>query len=278
MELSMNQNCNGCERNGNYFHLQMMNEESFDAQVHHPFTCLVAGPSGSGKSTFVRDLLFRQSDIIDVTFDYITILLGTDASVNPILCNIKGNVPGKVKIVELNRKYPNRKDLKANFAEHLKSHLELYSNGGKRKGCVIFDDLMSDLSECGLLVDLFTKYSSHYGISVIYITQNLFFKSGGKHAADSVTLYRNTHILVVFKSPMDNTILSTLAHRLQPTGFSQLQKMLAYILEHHRYVVIFGKFDRPSALRYVTDFFATHPVPHQKVFHLSKETGGADSL
>ena len=44
------------------------NEEEtvVDAQMHHPFRCLVAGPSQSGKSTFVRNLLLQQNDIIDV--------------------------------------------------------------------------------------------------------------------------------------------------------------------------------------------------------------------
>ena len=47
------------------------NEEEtvMDAQMHHPFRCLVAGPSQSGKSTFVRNLLLHQNDIIDVCFD-----------------------------------------------------------------------------------------------------------------------------------------------------------------------------------------------------------------
>ena len=44
------------------------NEEEtvVDAQMHHPFRCLVAGPSQSGKSTFVCNLLLHQNDIIDV--------------------------------------------------------------------------------------------------------------------------------------------------------------------------------------------------------------------
>ena len=43
------------------------NEEEtvVDAQMHHPFRCLVAGPSQSGKSTFVHNLLLRQNDITD---------------------------------------------------------------------------------------------------------------------------------------------------------------------------------------------------------------------
>ena len=57
------------------------NEETVvDAQMHHPFMCLVAGPSQSGKSTFVRNLLLQQNDIIDICIDYVTIILGTEAN------------------------------------------------------------------------------------------------------------------------------------------------------------------------------------------------------
>ena len=119
------------------------NEEEtvVDAQMHHPFRCLVAGPSQSGKSTFVRNLLLRQNDIIDVCFDYVTIVLGTDAHKNEILSSLKDELrPGVVEIIELKKLYKT--------------------------------------AECGLLLDLFSKYSSHYDLTTIHITQNIFFKAG----------------------------------------------------------------------------------------------------
>ena len=82
---------------------------------------------------------------------------------------------------------------------------------GKKKGCVIFDDLMSKLSECGLLFDLFSKYSSHYDLTTIHIMQNILFKAGGKHGSDHVTIYQNMHVLVLFKNPLDNTVIHTIA-------------------------------------------------------------------
>ena len=84
------------------------NEEEtvVDAQMHHPFRCLVAGPPQSGKSTFVRNLLLRQNDIIDVCFDYVTIVLGTDAHKNEILSSLKDELrPGVVEIIELKKLY-----------------------------------------------------------------------------------------------------------------------------------------------------------------------------
>ena len=70
---------------------------------------------------------------------------------------------------------------------------------------------MSELSECGLLVDLFTKFSSHYSLTIIHITQNVFFKSVGKHGTDNVTIFRNTQVLVLFQTPMDMSVLMMIA-------------------------------------------------------------------
>ena len=50
----------------------------------------------------------------------------------------------------------------------------------KLKGCLIFDDLMEELSECGVLTKLFTKFSTHYGVSIINIKQNLFHPGNGQ--------------------------------------------------------------------------------------------------
>ena len=149
------------------------NEETVvDAQMHHPFRCLVAGPSQSGKSTFVCNLLLRQNDIIDIHFDYVMIVLGTEANKNEILLR-----PGVVEIIELKKLYETTELMKKNFSSEFEHFFKNKANR-KKKGCVIFDDLMSELSECGLLLDLFSKYSSHYDLTTIHITQNIFFKVG----------------------------------------------------------------------------------------------------
>ena len=77
-----------------------------DIQMHHPFRCLVAGPSQSGKSTFVHNLLLQQNDIIDIHFDYVTIVLGTDTNKNKILSSLKDELrPGVMEIIELKKLY-----------------------------------------------------------------------------------------------------------------------------------------------------------------------------
>ena len=154
------------------------NEETFvDAQMHHPFRCLVSGPSQSGKSTFVCNLLLQQNDIIDICFDYVTIILRTEASKNEILSSLKDKLsPGVVEIIELKKLYETTELMKKNFSSEFEHFVKNKEN--RKKGCVIFDDLMSELSECDLLLDLFSKYSSHYDLTTIHIMQNFFSRLG----------------------------------------------------------------------------------------------------
>lgn len=240
----------------------------YDARFRHNFTCLVTGPSGSGKSTFVKQLLLRQGELTDVIFDYVLILLGTEAKVNDVLASLRQALPpGRVEIIEIMDKYPSKEEMKKTFPGDLKKYIKFQHEKG-RKGCLVFDDLMSELSECGLLVDLFTKYSAHYSISTIHITQNLFSKG---RSGENVTIYRNTHILVLFHNPMDSTVVTTVSRRLSPSRFAELSAMLTHILREHRYVVICANPNRPEELRYMTEIFNTKPIPHQIVYALAGE-------
>ena len=143
--------------------------------------------------------------------------------------------PGVMEIIELKKLYQTAELMKKNFSSEFEHFVKNKANR-KKKGCVIFDDLMSELSECGLLLDLFSKYSSHYDLTTIHIMQNIFFKAGGKHGSDHVTIYQNMHVLVLFKNPLDNTVIHTIAQcisRGKKNG--ELVDMLHHVLDHHRY-------------------------------------------
>ena len=247
------------------------NEETVvDAQMHHPFRCLVAGPSQSGKSTFVHNLLLWQNEIIDICFDYVMIVLGTEANKNEILSSLKDELrPGVVEIIELKKLYETTELLKKNFSSEFEHFVKNKTNR-KKKGCVTFDNLMSELSECGLLLDLFSKYSSHYDLTTIHIMQNVLFKAGGKHGSDHVTIYQNTHVLFLFKNPLDNTVIHTIAQCIsRGKKYSELVDMLHHVLDH-RYIVIMGDLKTSPKLKYHTDIFAMDPIPHQTIYHLEK--------
>ena len=139
-----------------------------------------------------------QNDIIDICFDYVTIILGTEANKNEILSSLKDELrAGVMEIIELKMLYETTELMKKNFSSEFENFVKNKANR-KKKGCVIFDNLMSELSECGLLLDLFSNYSSHYDLTTIHIMQNIFFEAGRKHSSDHVTIYRNMHVLVFF--------------------------------------------------------------------------------
>lgn len=234
--------------------------EQFDAQYKHPFTCIIAGRSRAGKTTFVENLMLNKNKLIDIEFDYVLIFMGTSASDNR-LSELRGKISCQVEIFETNTMFPG-----AEFCKQFPAFLTECIRKGK-KGCFIFDDLMSELADCNILTNLFTKYSSHSDISVIFITQNLFFE--GKKKSQNITIYRNTHILVLYRNPMDNSTISLVAKRISTSRHRELKEMFQFIQEKYRYVVIHGDFNTPEKLRFTTDVFSQDPVPNKKVFQLT---------
>ena len=114
------------------------NEETVvDTQMHHPFRCLVAGLSRSGKSTFVHILLLQQNDIIDICFDYVTIILGTEANKNEILSSLKDELrSGVVEIIELKKPYETTELMKKNFSSEFENFVKNKAN--RKKGMCHF--------------------------------------------------------------------------------------------------------------------------------------------
>ena len=121
----------------------------------------------------------------------------------------------------------------------------------------------------GILLNLFTKMSSHYNRSVIHITQNLFHKGSRKHSFDHVGVFLNSHITVLFNNPLDNHPLWTIAAWLVRKGSGALSQMLEEIVEKHRYVVIHRGMDWPKKLHFMTDLFGkTEGVERQIVYEM----------
>ena len=113
------------------------NETVADAQMHHPFRCLVAGPSQSGKSTFVCNLLLQKNDVMDICFDYVMIVMGTEANKNEILSSLKDELrPGVVEIIEMKRLYETTELMKKNFSSEFENFVKNKAN--RKKGMCYF--------------------------------------------------------------------------------------------------------------------------------------------
>ena len=147
----------------------------------HPFTMMISGPSGSGKTCFVVKLLENATKMITPYPGRIIWHYGQWQSTYD---TIKG--------VEFKQGPPSEEDI-----ESYKDSL------------LIIDDLMS---ECATLSsNIFTKFSHHLTISVIYILQNLFVQSKNQR---SISL--NSGYIVLFKNPRDFSQAVFLGRQVSP--------------------------------------------------------------
>jgi hypothetical protein len=143
----------------------------------HPFTCVVAGPSQCGKTSFILEFLRHANEVIVPAPEHIIWHYGTYQSIFNSLQN-----------VEFIEGIPNVNNLRKN-------------------SLIILDDLMQEADD--RVTKIFTKFSHHNDISVLFLTQNLFFKN-------LRTLTLNAHYLVLFKSPRDASQITFLARQMYP--------------------------------------------------------------
>lgn len=86
----------------------------------------------------------------------------------------------------------------------------------QRPRLLILDDMMREAGNG--VIDLFTKGSHHYNISVIFVTQNLFNQGKGRR---DISL--NTHYIVCFKNPRDRQQIRCLARQISPENPNFIQ-------------------------------------------------------
>ena len=80
-----------------------------------------------------------------------------------------------------------------------------------KRSLIVFDDQMIDAGKDQRIVNLFTRGSHHRNLSVIYIVQNVFHQGKG-----SRNISLNSHYLVLFKNPLDQLQVLTLAKQMYP--------------------------------------------------------------
>jgi len=152
-----------------------------DPSWKHPFTCIIAGPTSSGKSVFTLKFINEAENLITPPPEKIIYCY---SEYQPIF-----------------NEYP-----QVTFSEGLP---DLEQFDGKQRTLLILDDLMSETNDS--VSNIFTKFSHHRNISVIYLTQNLFYKS-----KQSRTMSLNAHYIVLFKNPRDLLQVSTLSRQMFP--------------------------------------------------------------
>lgn len=159
--------------------------ESIDAtclQFQHPFTMLVAGPTMCGKSAWVTKLIQQRERMIE---------------------------PTPEKIIW------SYKSWQGIYDSLMTEHGVQFVNGtdfdldSQYRTLVIIDDQMADINE--KMVDLFVRGCHHDNMSLIFITQNLFFPDKKFRTASL-----NSHYLVLFRNPRDSSQIQCLARQMYP--------------------------------------------------------------
>lgn len=157
-----------------------------DLRFKHPYTLIATGPTGGGKTQFVLKFLKHLDALVDT----------------PI-----------VEIVWCYSEYQNSYETMHNplvrFHHGLPDMKDFAPNSGAR--LIVIDDMMRESD--GRIVDLFTKGSHHRGISIMFITQNLFHQGSGFR---EISL--NTHYMVCFKNPRDNAQIRHLSRQVCPSN------------------------------------------------------------
>ena len=149
--------------------------------LKHPFTCLITGATGCGKTQFTLKLIKHASKVIDPAPEKIVWCYG-----------VYQKAFGELPHVEFHEGIP-----------------DLAMFDGLKRTLLIIDDLMHEADD--RVTKIFTKISHHRDVSVVYLTQNLFF--GGK---ENRTIALNTQYFIIFKNPRDSTQIATLSRQMYP--------------------------------------------------------------
>ncbi len=215
---------------------------TFDARLRHPFSMTIAGPSGSGKTCFVYSLLANASRLVDTAFDYVVCFLGSNDSKLGDLAGIYGS--------------------RIRFVKGLPDRFDDYIDESKN-GFIVIDDLMNEGTKDERVGQLYTKMCHHLNVSVALILQNIFY-----HGKERYTILRNSHYLVIFNSPLDQSIARTLSYRLNPLHKEAVIKIFHYAQTKYRYLFLDGKQDTVAEARFRTDIFNPH---FQRCFVIKNE-------
>jgi len=187
----------------------------------HPFTAIVAGPSGSGKTVFTTKLIEHSATLIEPPPERILWCYGVYQKFFADLRNVE-------------------------FHEGLP---DLNALDGRSRTLLIIDDLMHETDD--RVSKIFTRVSHHKDLSVVYLTQNLFYGS-----KQNRTMSLNTHYMVLFKNVRDATQISHLAAQMYP-GMSK------FLIDAYRdatsapfsYLLLDMKPDTDDKLRVLSNVF-----------------------
>ena len=151
------------------------------------------------------------------------------------------------------------------FHEGLPDKEEMFELSKDGHALLILDDLMQEVSNSKDMLDLFCQYSHHMGISVMYLTQNIFQQ--GKF---SRTIALNTHVPVLLKSMRNASQISCFARQLYPNRRGMLEEIYEDCMQTpYGYLVLDMSPSSDDLCRLCTHIF---PEEYPPVIYIPKKT------
>jgi hypothetical protein len=193
--------------------------------LKHPFTAIIAGPTKAGKTVWVKNLI-----------------LNSQAMISP--------QPEEIYYcyMEWQPLYQDLARIGVRLVEGLPDLAEFKTTTTKRK-LLVLDDLMQEMKTDKKLVQIFTRGSHHWNVSILHIVQNLFFEG-------LRTSRVNAQYLVLMKNPSDQLQAMTLAKQLYPGRTKYfMESYNDACSQSYGYLFIDLSQDTPEQQRLRTDIF-----------------------
>ena len=206
----------------------------FDSRIKTPCSMLISGCSQAGKTQWCLNLLKNAERIFTKTPQHVFWFYGVETTTTNALAN-KENIT-LVKGIPEN-----------GFDDYLLSD-----------SLFIIDDLLLESGENIHVTNLFTRESHHKKITIVLILQDLF--SYGKHRK---TFLRNSHYLVLYKTPLDKSSIYTIAQRIMPKNIRLFISIFETATKKpYSYLFIDGRANTPEEARFRSNIFG----PYQTVY------------
>ena len=202
-----------------------------DLRLDNGSVIQVVGPSGCGKTHWVCTLLQHSKLHFQRPVGRIYWLMGSD----------EGEKGETQKVLQT-----------LNNLKIVPGFVQGWKSLPKRGDAIVIDDLYAESTKEQDFNNLFTKVARHRGVTVIFITQNLFHQ-GGQHRTRNL----NVHYLVLFKNPRDCTAIDFIARQAFPNNRQFLLSAYEDATDDRPHGYIFIDFTQkcPEFLRVRSDIF-----------------------
>ena len=167
----------------------------WDTRLQTPFNMLISGPNGSGKTSLVKNLLTMSDDMFTKKPSKVFLFY-------KMMQNIYTEMKDQNLVHELINVNQGMPDL-----NEIRDMVEPYKDGNG--SLMIFDDIMTHLSKD--FENIFCNLSHHMNCSVIFLTQNMFYRDPAFR-----TMSLNSHYIIAMNNPRDKQQISLLAKQFNP--------------------------------------------------------------